>query len=416
MQGARQPASVLTPSQNADHDYKYLESFCHFLETKNPGTQAKVSAHEDGSFQRMAWGLHAQAVRCDRSGKRVFSFDAAHFKPNSRHRGVALNASGFDCNGQPVTFGAGVSDTENAEEYLHFFNLLRDVQLDADDAGTSRTLADILDTAETVIFSDRDKGLANAVKEAFPSSIHLPCCFHLLKNLLRKDPSFPSETFWLIQSSWTENLMRERLDECRSRHVDGVKYLENVEQPWCVWQYMSIPGIGDGDSPRKAKTWGLRTSNLSEIANSVILNIRELPPYAFASVSVRMASIQLWQAANTAAQLCSNNQELTPYALRLCAEIKQRAALFVAQPESNSEAVVDLIGRGTQSRPHSTSATRVTVPVLDESDPEHPHVCEAGSCSCHSPFLLGLYCRHAYTAEWYHMTPSIPVCQALACT
>ena len=110
----------------------------------------------------MAWGLHAQAVRCDRSGKRVFSFDAAHFKPNSRHRGVALNASGFDCNGQPVTFGAPlelvcicVSDTENAEEYLHFFQpsaLLRDVQLDADDAGTSRTLADMLDTAETVIF------------------------------------------------------------------------------------------------------------------------------------------------------------------------------------------------------------------------------------------------------------------------
>ena len=75
-----------------------------------------------------------------------------------------------------------------------------------------------------------------------------------------------------------------------------------------------------------ATTWGLRTSNLSEIVNSSILQARCLPPYAFMCVTTRMLSGLAWEASQEAARLGNEGHSLTPYALRLCLKVKESAA------------------------------------------------------------------------------------------
>ena len=96
------PQSIVNPDDHADKDYAYLESFCTTLEEENPGSVAVCETSEDGAFRRCLWLFAAQATRCVRGGKRVFSIDAAFLKPDAHYHGQLFNVCGFDGNGPGI--------------------------------------------------------------------------------------------------------------------------------------------------------------------------------------------------------------------------------------------------------------------------------------------------------------------------
>ena len=104
--------SVLGNHLPVEHDYKLLPSACSTFEEKNPGSIAKCETDGDSHFTRFLILFHAQAQRCVKGGKHVFAIDGAFTKPDSQFKGQLLNISGFDANGQVVTIGYALVETE----------------------------------------------------------------------------------------------------------------------------------------------------------------------------------------------------------------------------------------------------------------------------------------------------------------
>ena len=232
-----------------------------------------------------------------------------------------------------------------------------------------------------------DKGLAAAISRVWPNAVHLPCCFHLLQNAKKKGNVDPVQ-FWLLQTSATETEFQSRLKVFASKHSDDVvTYLRNIEQPWILYEHVEL-GI---------RTYGFRTSNLSEILNATLLQTRELPPLPLMMATCRHAANELQRACDLASAWEDNGDVLVPYAVKLGEKTKQEALGLQGTREvggSSATCVVDAVQAGRQRQTFSLAARRVTAAADNDDD-------TAGMCECMKPSMLGFWCKHAYTAEWF---------------
>ena len=205
------PASIVEPEKPSDNDYSFISSFCEQVMKDNPGSQAHCESHDDGSFHRCAWLFASQAIRCVRGGKRVFSMDACHLKPGADYKGQLFNVCGFDGDGKAVTIGYALAPQEDIPSYTWFINLIKKLRIDNDEEfGT------IFDCDDTVIFSDRQKGLGTAVKDTCARSTHLACCFHLLENTRKHDKMLDVKMFWWVQASFSSDEFDRRMTKWQS--------------------------------------------------------------------------------------------------------------------------------------------------------------------------------------------------------
>ena len=154
------PKSSIVSGQHADEDYKYLPSLCDEFCKLNEGSIAGIQTLDDDiTFDRMHWVFAAQAKRCVRGGKIVFSFDAAFFKPESGFSGQLLNMSGIDCNGKCIPIAFAIVPVENTEAYRCWMELISTIVIEevCGDDGKDRevTFGDLLNKSTTVIISDR---------------------------------------------------------------------------------------------------------------------------------------------------------------------------------------------------------------------------------------------------------------------
>ena len=377
------PRSIVNPEDHADKDYAYIESFCRTLEEENPGSVALCETSEDGAFRRSLWLFAAQATRCVRGGKRVFSLDAAFLKPDAHYNGQLFNVCGFDGNGRAVTIGYAVAPVEDKETYKWFLGHIKKLEL-----LDGSVFGDVFDCTGTVIFSDRAKGLQTGVQEECPNSTHLACCFHLLENTRKHDPHLDKGMLWWVQAAHTEKEFKRRMQKWREKNSSAVEYLQKQTDDgvlWVTYQYLQA-GV---------RTWGLRTSNLSEIVNARLLQTRNIPILALMVATSRQLSNDIVRAKKDAAAMSSDPGIVTPYAQKITSNMRQRAVGLQAHAFSNTECDVDRPRRHA-STPDANTLMRVVMPRADLSPDDDLH---CGSCDCAGPFLLGLYCEHAYTAE-----------------
>ena len=108
----------------------------------------------------------------------MWATDGAFCKPASGFPGQLLNLTGLDAQGSPVTVGYALVLRENTEAYKWFFDRAASIELE-----DGRKFEDVLNSTDSVMFSDRQKGLRSAVQLAFPACHHLLCCHHLLVSL-----------------------------------------------------------------------------------------------------------------------------------------------------------------------------------------------------------------------------------------
>ena len=122
--------------------------------------------------------------------------------------------------------------------------------------------------------------------------------------------------FWWVQASPSAEEYEERMEKfAKKSHDAAVEYLRKVERNWILYQHIEL-GV---------KTFGFRTSNLSEILNSRLLQKRELPPFLVFMATCRMASNDLVAACLVASQLKATikQETLTPYAIALLSKVSE---------------------------------------------------------------------------------------------
>ena len=77
----------------------------------------------------------------------------------------------LDGNGQIFPLAVAVAEGENEDSWMWFLALVCSaLNIDIDNGG-----------AGMVVLSDREKGLANAVRTLLPRAAHSPCVFHIQK-------------------------------------------------------------------------------------------------------------------------------------------------------------------------------------------------------------------------------------------
>ena len=84
----------------------------------------------------------------------IFSSDGAFLKFSSGFHGQLLTLSGIDSSARSVAIDYAIVSVENAENYTWFFELVGQVDV-CSEAATPLLLLGILNTASSVIFSDR---------------------------------------------------------------------------------------------------------------------------------------------------------------------------------------------------------------------------------------------------------------------
>ena len=132
-----------------------------------------------------------------------------------------------------------------------------------------------LNNEDSVIFSDRDKGVP-AFHNQFSKCHSCRCFFHIIKNTrlaISKQKQFPrpkitDEQLWYIQKSSTREMFFSRLKELRCENFAAAKYLYhlNEKQGEQVFKYKWLQkGVPDH---------GHSTSNAQESMNGVLRRAR----------------------------------------------------------------------------------------------------------------------------------------------
>jgi hypothetical protein len=102
----------------------------------------------------------------------IYGLDAAHMK-HSRYAAQLLLLTGRDGAWQNFTVGYAIVPTECEEHYVWFLlGMCQNPELKA-----------VLNCQDTVIFSDRQKGLKSAVDTCLPLVHHVNCFKHIVGNI-----------------------------------------------------------------------------------------------------------------------------------------------------------------------------------------------------------------------------------------
>jgi hypothetical protein len=168
----------------------------------------------------------------------------------------------------------------------------------------------------------------------------------------------------------------------RPKSPATVEYLRTQTENgtiWVAYQYVE----------RQVMTWGMRTSNLSEVVNSRLLSTRNFPLLlSIMSTTTRHLSLDIVQSKEKTCKLLAKGHCMTPFAQKMVDQVKVLQDLFQTHPVNHNICYVNSVRGGQETDPLSTC--RVTFPDPAPGTP--------GSCTCQKPMLPGLFCEHAYCA------------------
>ena len=136
----------------------------------------------------------------------VVGLDACHLK--SRYAGVLLVMTVLDGNGQIFPMAVAVAEGENEDTWTWFLALVCSaLNIDNDNGGDGM-----------VVLSDREKGLANAVKTLLPRAAHSPCVFHIQKNVKARFKTALNGLLFKAAKAADHNAFLDAMAEMRRLH------------------------------------------------------------------------------------------------------------------------------------------------------------------------------------------------------
>jgi MULE transposase domain len=182
--------------------------------------------------------------------KPILSFDACALK--GKYKGVLMAATMIDGAGQILPLAWGTAPIENTDNWTWFAQHLR------------HGLPQTQQAVKYSIFSDREKGIEEALLQSFPESFHFYCMKHIEKNILTNFQYRNNRILWTAAKA------------IQRRHFDEAMATIQRQNPAVHRYLMQIPLEKWATSFALHPKWKHVTSNSSESLNSWMLDIRDV--------------------------------------------------------------------------------------------------------------------------------------------
>jgi len=228
-----------------------LRSYLTNLASANPGTHWAIKETAEHKFQGAFLAFGAANISYENCRKMI-SLDAAHL---TNLHGMLFTATGFDAVGSIVPLGfATFPGNETYDRWVWFIENLK-------------AAIPSLGTGAPVVFSDRDKGLKEAVASMLPNAYPAHCVRHIEGNLAtkfgkKKFHTRMKEALWELAKCKSTIRSKEILNEMRGELKEAAEYLEGIGlDKFCCAEF-------------PVKRYGVLTSNNSESLNAAMKDVR----------------------------------------------------------------------------------------------------------------------------------------------
>ena len=341
--------------------FQYIGPYFRKVEAKMPGSVAVMERDEDNRLLRTFVMLQPM-IESFKYGLPVLSLDACHLR--NQFKGCLMAATMMDSLHQIHLLAWGTCPVENGEHWDWFLRHVRyhmpqrDIGY-GDDTSSQRIIT---------IFSDREKGIARALTAHFPTSYHVFCYFHILKNVKVLNPSLKEETRRLM------------LAACRAQRPSTFDRLMSTIQMTDPKVYGYLTNIplekwATAYCPYPARKFGIITSNASESMNNWMNDERNV------------LHLQIH------ASLISKVMERQAERRKINSKYV-RSSPIATFPEETQALLVKRMDRGSRLRVKSAGDKKFLVGgkwevVLDRDRP---------LCSCNLHHHIGLPCEHMAAA------------------
>lgn len=229
--------------------YMYMQDLLNKMEEVNPGTAVRYE-QSGGHFSRASIA-HGVFDKLFEFVLPVIALDACHLK--TRDKGILYVASLITGNFDVMIAGMAISNTgagENKDDWLFFLNCLIE--------GMSR----IVQMAELVIVSDRDKGLLPAVAEKITHAHHSFCSVHIKRNVVARYHNGLDGLAHKLPRATLPGDVEDILTGLRMAHAEIASYLEGIDKTCWITAHFPVP------------RFGIVTSKAAESMNSSIADER----------------------------------------------------------------------------------------------------------------------------------------------
>lgn len=194
----------------------------------------------------------------------------------------------FDANERVIPCAWALVLTEDEDYWTWFMEFLRDNLLGNPQSRWFNQM---------VIMSDRDKGLANAIKAVFPRARAAFCCQHIADNVRTRYGISSVSYFWKCARAKTEGKFKAAFEVLQDHNLSAAEYI--IAIPLVTWTRYLFP----------TSRFGHDTNNLTESINASWVELRHLSP-------LRMLDA-IWIKMMTLVYECNNE----PHGTLLLAEV-----------------------------------------------------------------------------------------------
>lgn len=332
---------------SSEEGYCLLPAYCEEIKKANPGSIAEVfTSGADNRFQRLFVSFYASISGFLRGCLPVVGLGGIQLK--SKYLGTLLSATSFDSDGGLFPVAFGVVDAENDESWMWFLSKLRK----ALEMNTENI-------PQLTFISGGQKGIQDAVKRKFPTSLHALCMRHLSERIGKEfKNSRLVHLLWKAAYATTTIAFKEKMTEIEEASSEAAKWIQQF--PTSRWALVHFEGT----------RYGRISSNIEDF-NKWILEARELP------------IIQVIEQIHS----------------KLMAEFQERRlkgnSWFSVLAPSAEKRMMEAIGHASTYQVLRSDEVEFEVLSAERSD-----IVNIGtrSCSCRDWQLHGIPCSHAVAA------------------
>jgi hypothetical protein len=236
---------------SAEVSYQLILPFFEWINTNIPGSIAVAERDSIGRFRR-SFVLLEPLIRSLMNTKPLLSFDACSLK--GPYKGILMCATMTDGLTQILPLAWGTAGIEDEENWTWFVNqLVRGVPI-LRNVPTEGFLF--------TVFSDREKGIWNAVRNGIPHSNHVYCVKHIEKNICTKF-KYKSKLLWTAAKCLNIEVFNDAMQRIRDEDPRVYDYLYNIDNRCWTTAYADFP------------KWEHVTSNISESLNNWLNDVRD---------------------------------------------------------------------------------------------------------------------------------------------
>jgi hypothetical protein len=208
---------------------------------------------------------------------------------------------------------------------------------------------------ETLIISDREKGLFNAVKSELPYAYHAMCCQNIAENIHKKIGWQYKAIFWRITRTAHQPTFDSLIETLERDSPRVVEYISLIGYNNFTFLHFPVPRFGHD------------TSNIVKSTNSMWREIRELPPLQLLNGIYKWFLTTWYQRGQT--QLLLGNSILSNAAYQGYKHRESIARSFRVLPSSDTYSLVSTF---------RASQLIVTLPPVTTNPADQYE----GTCSC----------------------------------